>query len=81
MLARKCDLCGAFYDEIEDDLQRVNGIAWINIDNKGEITTCDAYDLCPDCMTTISYFITNRKRGAENDLKEIERSHEDAEHS
>lgn len=67
MLARKCDLCGAFYDEIEDDLKCINGIAWINIDNKGEITTGDAYDLCPDCMTTISYFITNRKRGADND--------------
>ena len=67
MLARKCDLCGAFYDEIEDDLNCINGIAWINIDNKRKITIGDSYDLCPDCMITISYFITNRKRGADND--------------
>lgn len=72
MQAMKCDLCGKLYecyDGINVDaggysIKEVNSISLIhcNPDNTGNIhfKTFKVYDLCPDCLNTITATIYER---------------------
>ena len=54
MLARKCDICGKFYDFYGlDNCSKPNGITLVNNDPKGYERNLEHYDCCPECMDEI----------------------------
>ena len=67
-IAKKCDLCGKFYErynEARDD-KRPNGFKLISIDPERKFYDYGAIDCCPDCMGSILQYI-ERLKGAGND--------------
>lgn len=66
MIVRKCDRCGKCYEPYRDNgkhtiAKDVNGIAFVNIDIKGNYTgrSIDGYDLCPECLKAVIDFMKN----------------------
>lgn len=68
-IARKCDRCGAFYDEYQNTKyfnngrDGVNGVQFVHIDRQkyAEGTKNDTYDLCPCCLEAIHQYIKSKK--------------------
>ena len=63
-IAKKCDLCGAFYTNyhIEYDSKNINGIATLNIDKKGCYFTHNVIDCCPECMESIKNHLESLRK-------------------
>ena len=53
--ARKCDLCGKFYDayNTKNDSKKVSGLILANVDAKGRYFEHGGIDCCPECMNEI----------------------------
>lgn len=51
MIAKKCDRCGALYEEYNtrNSADEINGVNLLNIDNKQSYYFHGPYDLCPAC--------------------------------
>lgn len=63
-IARKCDVCGKFYEEYNTkrDKKNTNGFMFLNrLDNRNYYDH-DPYDCCPECMTSIRNYV-NALRG------------------
>lgn len=62
--AKKCDICGMFYDEygVKRDSKNPNGFMPVNIDHKGDYYNNPCVDCCPKCMATIMETIETLKR-------------------
>lgn len=57
-LAKKCDICGEFYD----DYDGINGISLDRIDGKDIVLKSDTKDCCPECIKSILTHINTLKR-------------------
>lgn len=59
-LARKCNICNDYYDNynVKPNSNKVNGFAYVNIDEYGYIYRQKANDCCPTCMKAIQTFVT-----------------------
>lgn len=72
-LAKKCDICGKFYEHYETlvDGYPKNAIVLIVTDQECcyGFEDDDAIDCCPDCMKTILYCIDGLKNGAGDESK------------
>lgn len=56
MLAKKCDLCGNFYDHYDgwrENEEEANAIIFNDRGLDGRSTGRKLYDLCPECMNKI----------------------------
>lgn len=66
MLARKCDICGALYEQYTTkfdsvfDSVSVNGVKLVRIDENQQVWGRDAIDCCPECMAAIIGTINER---------------------
>lgn len=59
-LAKKCDICGKFYEYYESPymgFRSINGISFINIDHTQVYSTKVTRDCCPECMDSIKQHI------------------------
>jgi predicted nucleic acid-binding Zn-ribbon protein len=73
-MARKCDRCGALYEQYSTRFKEAVGIADINgfmfvkrrSDSSDYITEDRPRDLCPDCTKSILAWLLE-KGGADND--------------
>lgn len=64
--AKKCDICGRFYEYYESSyngFKSINGISLINIDRAQQYSTKITMDCCPECMDTIKRHIESFKDG------------------
>lgn len=54
-LAKKCDRCGKFYESynMKRDSKNINGIMFLNLDDKQKYYAHGAIDLCPECTTEL----------------------------
>ena len=54
-VAKKCDICGAFYETYNEskDERKPNGFMTLNIDSKQHYWSHEAVDCCPKCMESI----------------------------
>lgn len=55
--AKKCDVCGKYYDKYYmhiDDKTKFNGIALLNDNFIGHRESLTSLELCPDCMNSIN---------------------------
>ena len=59
MIAKKCDRCGVYYDtyNVKRNRGNVNGIMFLNIDERGDYFGHKAIDLCPECMKAVKNFV------------------------
>ena len=67
-LAKKCDICGSFYEHYEMDVRdckNINGIGLLNIDKKMIYGVKEVLDCCPSCMKSIKQHIEMLKGNAE----------------
>lgn len=66
-LAKKCDICGAFYTPYgsigKRDEKHPNGFQLLNIDEHEKYFANGAIDCCPDCMASVLSFVDILKRG------------------
>lgn len=55
MLARKCDVCGAYYKSynMSNSEIKTNGLMFLNIDEANQYYKHEPIDCCPECMTAI----------------------------
>ena len=72
-LAKKCDICGKFYEPYatEYDRQSVNGLAIVFVkEDGGYRTPPDAItDCCPECMKAIIHYIDGLRNGTGDESK------------
>lgn len=63
-IARKCDVCGKFYEEYNTkrDKKNTNGFMFLNLLDNQNYHDHDPYDCCPECMTSIRNYV-NALRG------------------
>lgn len=69
MIIRKCDLCGAIYDDCGEEL-----VAHIGLWSRGgdEIfSTNESIDCCPRCTDSVSKFLQVLKQGDDFELTVI----------
>ena len=61
--AKKCDVCKAFFDpyNVKKDPKNVNGIMFLNIDEKGLYFQHQTIDCCPKCISEIHNCIRRLK--------------------
>lgn len=64
-IAKKCDLCGKYYDSYNEkkDSNNTNGIMFINIDDQQKFYKNDLIDLSPECMESIKKHVERLKSG------------------
>lgn len=57
--AKKCDICGKLYElyNDKDDVEKPNGLMFLNIDAYRKYFGHDIVDCCPECMSLIIDFI------------------------
>ena len=61
MMVFKCDRCGAIYERTYD--YEINNSAMIGfMDNKGKFQWDSRYDLCPDCIEKLIFWIEGEKK-------------------
>ena len=58
---KECDRCGKLYKYYAGitefkNLEKSNGIIFIDHDLSGRFLASKLYDLCPDCMRKLEYF-------------------------
>lgn len=71
-LAKKCDICGKFYEHYETEVEDVNVNAIIFVKTNEECnwgTRRDAMDCCPDCLKSIIHYIDGLRNGAGQESK------------
>ena len=63
MIVKKCDRCGKCYDEYNttNNAKKINGLAFLNIDNKQRYYTHGPYDLCASCSTELIKWFNNER--------------------
>lgn len=63
MLAKKCDLCGSFYDRYneKENKNKPNGFCYLNLDDLGKFYKGPSIDCCPECMKKIQNFVEGLK--------------------
>ena len=68
--ARKCDICGKFYEPYNNmyidyscrkNPDHTNGFTLLNIVNDGDFATTNIQDCCPECMESIKRYIESLK--------------------
>lgn len=66
-VARKCDICGTYYEpyniaESGNEVKKKNnGIAFLSIDNNDRYFTGERIDCCPTCLESIKKHINGLK--------------------
>lgn len=62
-IAKKCDVCGKFYEPYNEknDPKNVNGFMLINIDKERKYYVHNVTDCCPECMDSILNYINKLK--------------------
>lgn len=78
MLAKKCDICGKYYESYEKHvgtetkLRHTNTVVLTSKNEEGRFIYdqlsdfySKSYDLCPECMDKLIYFVTGRGRDKE----------------
>lgn len=63
-LARKCDICGKFYERYNErpDPKNTNAIMFVNITANGNYCDNSTADCCPECMSFIRAHIESLKK-------------------
>ena len=72
MLAKKCDICGAFFVDEEkavNDEHDENNLILRRRTKNGFVQTCDM-DICPDCVNGLHRMFDERRKGHLGDMKE-----------
>lgn len=60
-LARKCDVCGKFYEPYGLQVGDKNGIKFVRTNSDLTISNLDKLDCCKECLAAIEDAIENRK--------------------
>ena len=63
----KCDRCGKYFDWHHDD---TDGFAFLSHNYKREFAIKKDYDLCPDCVRSLRYWIEVEKKGLATTIAE-----------
>ena len=68
-LARKCDVCGEFYDRYNEIGNEPNGFTLTKTTHDRQRINKEKLDCCPDCMEYLWDFINSRRppKESEND--------------
>lgn len=63
MIAKKCDVCGAFYElyNTSNSKEKTNGFMWLNIDASRKYFSHDVIDCCPACIDSIKTYVNSLK--------------------
>ena len=61
-LAKKCDMCGKFYDEynFSKDYKNINGIMILNLDMNDYYYTNRPLDLFPSCKNSLKKWLNKK---------------------
>ena len=70
-VAKKCDICGKFYElyNVKNDSKNTNGFMFLNINDERKYYAHDIIDCCPECMRSIRGHIDLLKNGGCSDKK------------
>lgn len=70
-VAKKCDICGKFYElyNVKNDSKNTNGFMFLNINDERKYFAHDAIDCCSECMRSIRNHIDLLKNGGCSDKK------------
>lgn len=65
--ARKCDICGTYYDEYNTSSRdtKPNTLFFVRKDRCGNNETIHSFDCCPKCMDRAIYDAEHHKKESE----------------